>query len=373
MGDRFDMSSRATRTLLSLVVVITVSLGGCKVFDPSLVEGGETAPGCDETGSATPPVRPAAVDEDGPEVTFGLKEFQLDQSGELWRNIGFNLDGVCSNAPEPIIECVPPRFPAAQPQTDGDRGIDNAFGAALFPLVKLALPDLEAVSRESANNGIGAVALRIRGWNGGMDDSRVEVAVSQTVDGTTGTGDTPPAVTFRDFELFNAAGDAPAVSPSWNGSDWFWVREESFFMGDTERPRIVDDNAYVANGQLVMKLPDRVALNFSGPENGVSVRLTDAVLVADISEGPGFSVTIAGRWGVLELLEVAASVGICDGDTEYDLFLRQLDTIADIRSAPGTGGEGVECDALSFGITFRGYPIRIAGTSEGRPVPNGCD
>ncbi len=360
-------------SLLSVSLLALFLCSGCKVFDPSLVEGGATGLGCGDDGSATPPPRPMVEEGEGAEVVFGLKEFRLDQSGDLWRTIGFDLDNICSNPPDPIVECVPKRFPAAQPQADGDRGTDNAFGASLYPLVKLALPDLEAVSRQSAEDGVGVVTLRVRGWNGTPDDNRVEVAVSQSVDGTVGTGDTPPGVSVVDFELRNTDDGELAPTPAWDGRDWFWLREESFFMGDTDRPRIVDDNAYVANGELVVRLPDRVAINFSGPENGVSIRLTDATIVANITEGAGFPVTIAGRWGVLDLLEVAASVGICEGSTEYDLYLRQLESIADIRSTPGTGGEGVECDALSFGITFNGYPIRIAGTSEGRPVPNACE
>ena len=48
------------------------------------------------------------------------------------------------------------------------------------------------------------------------------------------------------------------------------------------------------------------------------------------------------------------------------------DTIADIRSAAGSGGEGVRCDAISLGVQFTGSRLRWGGLTPGPPVRNVC-
>lgn len=160
--------------------------------------------------------------------------------------------------------------------------------------------------------------------------------------------------------------------PTWDGQDWLWVREESFFRGDIEMPQVRDDNAYVADGKLVVLLPDRVDINFSSEVRGVTVRLTDGRIVAPIEGDRLTPVTIGGRWSVLDLLSTANTIGVCVGDTEYNLLVNQLDTVADVRSQPGTGGPDVPCDAISVGITFEGYRVRLAGTEAAPPPPDGC-
>jgi hypothetical protein len=373
-------------------------LCACNAFDASLVEvdaGGteDTNPGVDtgevdapppvmngctaEDPSRIPPGRSTAGSGDGEEVVFGLKEVGLNQSGDAWRDIGLNLDGLCSLPPVPRVECEPPNAPDAQPLIDGNGGIDNAFGAELFPLVELVFPNLDSNSLMAGEQGIGVVALRIRGWNGTGEDDRVDVTLSQSVIGTAGTaGETvPPPVFVVDHRLWlDEAATMPAPEPAWEGFDWLWLRQETFLMNDLEQPRVRDDNAYVTGNQLVVRLPDRVEIVFSDRENGIKVKLTDATAVGTFTDD--FTrlspVVVAGRWSIIDLLDTANNIGVCPDDPEFDLLVNQLNTVADVRATAGTGGEGVVCDAVSIGVSFEGYRARIAAATMGQPVPDAC-
>lgn len=375
-------------------------LGACSVFDASLVdvdggpggtdpgEGVDTGGGTDtgpmlmngctsDDPSRDPPLR-GSGGGDGDEVVFGLKEVMLNQQGgEAWRDIGLNLDGLCSLPPVPRVECLPPNHPDAQPLIDGNGGIDNAFGGELFPLVELVFPELDTNSILAGEQGIGVVTIRIRGWNGTGDDDRVDVTLSQSVIGMAGSPDEtePPPVFIADHRVWlDEEATMQAPQPLWEGHDWLWLRQETFLMNDIEQPRVRDDNAYVVDRQLVVRLPDRVEIVFSDRDNGIRVRLTDATAIGTFNED--FTrlspVTVAGRWSVIDLLDTANNIGVCAGDPEFDLLVNQLNTVADVRATPGTGGEGVECDAVSIGVRFEGYRARIADVTMGQPVPDAC-
>lgn len=375
-----------------------LSAVGCSVIDPSLIQTDGDVPtdagmdaadsaidqgidaptkmdGCDGD-SRRPPPRPSGEDGTGPEVIFGLKEVLLVQRGESWRDIGFNLDGICSEPPAPLVECLPPAFPDAVEAIDGNAGVDNQFGSELTPLVDLVFPTLSDAAVNSAEEGVGVVVFRIRGWNGEPNDPRVDVTVTQSVAGAPDQGGVPPEIEVRDFRIYEPGTENRYV-PEWDGSgtDWLWVREETFLFGDIEQPRVRDDNAYIADDQLVITLPDRVEIVFADTFNGVSVKLTDGLAVGTISaDRMRLTPTVfGGRWSILDLLDTAASVGVCDGDPEFDLVVNQLNNIADVRSQPGSGGPGVMCDALSVGVTFEGYRAQIAGLLPGQIPPNECE
>lgn len=365
------------RLLLGALLLV----GGCNVYDASLLgDGGgrvDAGPGggdC-EGESRVPPARPTTPDgPDGPEVIFALKDVLLDQDGERWREIGFNVDGLCSQAPDPQVECLPPNR-SAEPQSDGVGGIDNAFGGALFPLVNLAFPTLQRTSIEAAQEGNGAIILRVRGWNGEANDPRVDVTVAQSVFALpAGPDDTEPQeVEVRMFQAFDPE-SGERLLPRYDGNDWFFLREDSFLSGDLERPRIRDNNAYVVDDQLVLRVPDRAGIVFAGEENGIEARITDGTLTGRISAdrtriGP---VIIGGRWAAIDLIDIARSVGACDGSSEVRLLQNQLDRISDVRSTPGTGGPDVDCDAVSVGVQFDGFRGRIGGMTPGLPIPDLC-
>jgi hypothetical protein len=370
--------SAVVRGLLPLLGVTLAP--ACAVYDPKLVErdaGGMDAPedAGPAMGSRQPPERPSTPDDgvDIGEVAFGLREVVLDQPGGLWRTIGFDLDRrYTTDATN--TECTPPARVA--PPVDGEEGIDNVFGASLYPLVELTVPGLEATARAAQEAGNGLPVLRIRRWNGTNEDSRIDAVVTTTVFTTSAEGagpDIPPIVEIRGPRDVRIAGE-PAPAPAWDGEDWAWVRSDSYVGGDLSRPLIRDDNAYVVDGHVVMRLPAGIDILFPADDTGVLVRLTQAVAVGRIDQDGNLeNVVVAGRWSIVDLLSTAENVGICRGTPQYNILEGQLNRIADVRREPPRPGDPVlECDALSLGVTFRGTRIRIAGLTDGAPVLNQC-
>jgi hypothetical protein len=344
--------------------------------DADLIEPDAGAVGMCPDGSSlrSLPVRPMTPDDGDQRIAMGLRDIRLRQSGDAWRDIGLDLDGLCTHAVDADVECRPRT--ETDVQLDGNHGIDNAFHS-LFEVIDLVFPSLASTAGPTAASGIGVFVLQIEGWNGTANDSRVQVAISQSVAGTTGSlGDTAaPPVDFVDYSPFEPGTTVPLSSPAWNGYDWFWLRNENFLMADIARPRARDDNAFIVDGNLVVRIPDRADLIVWGESLGLRFRLTDAHLVGRFDES--FTrlsqVTLAGRWNVLDLLESASSVGICAGDTEYGILVRKSDEVADVRSLPGSGGPELSCDAVSVGVTLEGFRVRVAGLEQGRPLANGCD
>ncbi|MEQ8456894.1 MAG: hypothetical protein RLO52_10545 [Sandaracinaceae bacterium] len=363
----------ALRTFI-LTLVVTLA-AGCQVYDPSLVEE-DSGVALPDTGPATlrhPPPRPTGMDgDDGEERLYGLRMVMLNQDGERWRDIGYDLDGRFTAEPGFDTECLPPR--RSRPPVDGNQGIDNVFGASLFPLVDLTVPGLQETAQAAQEEGKLPV-LRMRGWNGEDDDPRVDITVTNAIFMTAAESDgSPPEVEVVDFEPRRLSDGTRPDFPAWDGTDYGWFREETFLEGDPELPLLRDDNAYVAGRLVVARLPERVEILFPADDLGVIVKLTDARATGTISaDGSTLeNVVVAGRWAIIDLLSTAENVGVCRDTAQYDILTGQLDTIADIRSAAGSGGEGVRCDAISLGVQFTGSRLRWGGLTPGPPVRNVC-
>lgn len=355
---------------------VPLVLAGCNVYDPSLLDhdSGPPPPACE---LRHPPDRPPGADDgmDIGELTFTVKDVIFDQSGERWRDMGFDLDGLCTLAPEFQSECRPPAA-TASPKVDGNNGIDNSFGSDLFPTLDLAVPGLEMTSREYQVRGVGAVAIRIRDWNGEDDDPHVDVTMAVTVIGAAAAMDgSAPAVVFTPGAPPELADGSPVPLPLWDGTDYMWLRDDNFFEGDLERPLIRDSNAYIAGRRLVVSLPDRTDFVFPGMDIGLLVRLTAAVAVVRISADNTQldQINMGGRWPVLDLLSTAESMGVCRGTDYYILLGNQLDRIVDLRARPGSGGPMVDCDALSLGLGFlEGHRVEVAAVAPGPPLEDAC-
>ncbi|MCB9619056.1 MAG: hypothetical protein H6724_06355 [Sandaracinus sp.] len=370
----------------ALWIAVVLASSGCKVFDAGLIEPADATPSVDAPVADAPvpdvprpsglrkvPSRPS-LESEGPDVDsmlLALRDVTLNQDADRWKDIGLDLDDLDSRPPVPEVECLPPNE-TAEPEVDGTDGIDNAFGSRLFPIVRLALEDLETDSRTNQAAGIGAILLRMTGWNGTRNDPRVSILLSQSAGGTTAD---PSSVRFEGMDLVNTSDAMPAPLPAWDGNDHWFARDDTFFMANEARPRVLDDNAYVSDGTVVMRLPDRIdILFFAGTEAGVRVRLTDAYAFGTFNEDfSGIEIaTVAGRWAILDLLDTGNNIGICVGTPQRNIVEAQLDTIADVRSTPGTGGPTVTCDAISLGVTFRAVRAQWAGLGPSRDLPDPC-
>ncbi len=369
-----------------LVALLSV---GCAIYDPALldnldgatVDAGVGGDGGDCT-PRVPPTRPEGLDDGvGEEMYFVIRDLTLRQNeGELWRRTGYDLDGLCTSSPTFTAECT-----NRTGTEDGEDGIDNVFGARLFVLFELTINNYQDSMQAMHEEGRNALVVGIRGWNGQPDDPRVEAWTATTVGSTSegAGGDTAPTVTFDELAVPQLM-DGPAPAPTWDGSDWTWLRSDSFSAGEISRPLASDDNAFVKDGVLVFDLPDRAQFLLFGvdvrPERAGQlltsrVRLTSGVMTvrldpagAELTDG-----VLAGRWPLDDLFNTTQEVGVCPGDPLADLLSNQLAEMLDVRDDPPTPGDPpLPCNALSLGASFRATRIRVAGLVDGPAPPNVC-
>ncbi len=373
---------------------------GCHVFDASLLTKGDADASTidaepdadpsydagtieDATPSCTPNRPPPRGAMDGgaqsgleEEVFFAIRAIDIDQ-GEAWAQTGYDIDGLCSEGETPQTECLPP-VRSGEKELDGPGGIDNVFGHRVIPLFTIVYPAIEPATRLAETNGVGVFVLWLRGWNGGPDDELVDAILTQSVFGIRANeeGTEPEEYPPDGGVQYDDAGDPIVPLPRWDGRDYWWVRDDAFLAGDAERPRIRDDQAYVSNGVLVMRLPDRFPMVLTGVNMGVVFKLTDAVLTARLSADAQRldEVLLAGRWSILDILETAPTAGVCPGTDVYTQYRRVFDLTADLRAMPNTGGPGVTCDAISVGMRFEeGVRARLGGIYPAGELPRPCD
>jgi hypothetical protein len=360
-GNRFRRETAALRPLAaavfaSVAAAVFASVAACSVYDPSLVAA--TDAGADRTSPPTdlgrtdlrkPPRRPTIADSGDMEITFAMKDVLLSQ-GAMWSSIGYDLDDRNTTVDDPDTECTPPA--SEMLVFDGDDGIDNAFGQIIYPLVAAVRPTLQTEARAAQNAGRGTLLVRVRGWNGSNDDPRVDVTVAQSVCGTSARGIAD--VSVQPDGSCTARG-SPLAPPLWGGDDTFFLRSDAFVGGTT--PRISDNNAYVAGGTIVMRLPAGTEVLFFAEPGSVRVRFSEAIVTGQMSADRSRleDVTVAGRWSLTELLVAGVGVGICESSSGFPLLKRTLDQRADLRAVPGSGGPGATCDAVSLGVRFEGY------------------
>ncbi len=361
-----------------------LSLVGCQVYTSSLLErsrdagtdvasggqssdaggaggaaagSGGTAGDASTCNPAHPPPRPtqpSAGAGGGPgDIVFALKDIVLDQAGDKWRSIGYDLDDLCSDPPNPTVECTAPSGGPAE--IDGVRGTDNAFGHDVFPLVKTTDPTAQTQAQSSQDKGHGALILHISGWNGADDDPAVNVWMSQSV-----------------YAI--PAGATAAGQPNWDGTDRFFVDQSAFAGGNLATPLIGNDNAYVVGRTLVFRLPERAPIYFQSGNGTFVLKLTDATLTARISADSTSMdpVIVAGRWSLVDIAQNFDQLGLCEGSFQRNLADNLMNSSADVRSTPGTGGPGATCDAISVGLQFTGYRGMVGGLASSPALPPKC-
>ncbi|MCA9532664.1 MAG: hypothetical protein KC593_03260 [Myxococcales bacterium] len=315
-----------------------------------------------------------------------LRDILIDQRGEPgddpatapWRDIGFNLDNLCTTATEAATECRPPSE-GLPIQVDGNDGIDNTFGNSFFPVLSLGAAGIDTDLIMTQERGVGAVLLLIDDWNGEPNDSRVTVTVTQTVFGTPGApGGGPPNINIVGSEAFQPD-DSPAPPPNWDGNDYFWGRSDTFIANDVNTPNVRVTTAYVTDGVLVARLPDRTPIKLVGTTLGVEVTLTDLLATGNVYEmffDPQPTpprVIVAGRWGFNDMIAQGPNVGVCIGTPLFRTLQTILSNMIDVlQDPPEEPDPNLPCDALSVAVTFDGYVGRFGGIALGQDIPSPC-
>ena len=351
-------SWRLTASLFGAFLVV-----GCDVYHPEAFDRYDAGPDAAVDGGAEtdaghvcelrhPPNRAAGMDGDGDEIIYALRDVTIGQADPLWNELGFDLDQTCSDSMQSVT-CTPRG--SATPQLDGTNGVDNSGGRELLTTLTLGSPTLEMRARETQDAGTNVIVLRVSGWDGTDDDPRVTASIAQGV---------------YAVPMGGTRGDALG----WDGTDTFVVSEQDYLDGDPDRPLIVDDAAYVAGRRLVLHLPEGRPIYLPWEGNPLILRLTDAFVIADLSEDMG-TVTearLVGRWALLDLSSTLTQVGVCPGTSTRLAIDILVARVADIRSDPGTDGLELDCDAISFAVGFRGTRGVFGGTTPAPPLLDPC-
>ncbi|MEM9877025.1 MAG: hypothetical protein AAF928_19155, partial [Myxococcota bacterium] len=294
--------------------------------------------------------------------------------------IGYDLDGECG--PDGPRSCTRPSF-ADRPASDGPDGIDNnlarMFGA--FSVLESSL------TSEGLSAGIAAgewtILLAVRGYDGTADDPQVSVAIL-------------PSPGFR-FDPCNGETDVP----QWDGTDRWPVHATSLLddggdagggdgaggdgagacVGERDpalnRPRFVDDNAYVANGTLVASLPV-AGITLSGGDVPVTITLSSGFITARVEAGErGWTLRdglLVGRWPSNDVLDAMSNIAtangsLCVGDSLYTELKRAVCGFVDIAT---NDVPTAVCDAISFAVAFDALPAELGAVHRSTTVPTTC-
>lgn len=297
------------------------------------------------------PARPTCGDsgDDGTIRSIAVFDPMLDQGSGRWRTAGRDLDGICTDSltPGSPADCVTPVVGIVG---DGEGGTDNSAGDLLSVGILAAFPDYEADARRAMRRGRNVPIIRISGWSGEPDDARVSVWIVGALDILTSETPVPAGGIDPDADL---------PDPRFDGTDRAYIAS-SYFDPVEGRPLVGDDNAYIAGGVLVARLPDRAPLDLPVPSRGGigRIRMTNMRFIAPLTaDGTHFeNAVLVGRWSRADMLAYVGDSGLCTSDpraaTFLAIFTALLERSLDVRSLPESGGMGLECDAVSAAVPF---------------------
>jgi hypothetical protein len=349
----------------------------CAVYDESLLvgtdggadaraeggDGGEVEGGC---GGRRWPGRPAQDDPStGPDISITNALRTLDfglRDGGLAVAYGYDLDGLCTCAPDPE-SCLPVARDGAPPppkHCDFEAGVDNALGGLLGRFSQL--PNFFAqdyINGQLAKGVYGAV-VRISGYNGKPNDQFVNLEIFSS-NGTNGTQmgfPTPPKYDGTDVWTVDPTAVVGGVVPD----------------GGEPKAKSSTSDAYVANGVLVAKLDFPISVGAANNDGTVTIELKDSVVTAKlVPQGSSWRLDeglITGRWSTAKMLPSLQvlrdpfdiSQPLCGANVTYGELKKQICNAQDIGPSSAEDGKNAPCSALSVGFGFTSFPALIGST-----------
>lgn len=385
---RFPRLPRLLAAFVALAVPAALAVGSCGLVldDFEKVAGAPVDAGADvdaaPTGcqSITYPDPPAGTDNpsDAIEFTGAVRSIDLGEGGDKSNPVGINLDKFCTCIDEGP-SCKDPPFAADEDHCDDKGGVDNA-ASRLFSALSLALSGDKfgsAFYSNKAEEGFWTLLIRVTGYNGELDDPRVTVAIygpaglqgssmsgMGNTDGGGGAGPSDPCETDPD------AGPLVETIPCWNGHDVWRVADTSVdaTTPSIDKPLYFDPNAYVSKGFLVASVSE-TTLSLGGKASYLGIKLTAGTIVGAVqapqADGLGFRLvngTLAARWTTKDIFQTLSTFstegkGLCTNNDIYPLFKGRVCGFVDISSK--LGGATLECDAISFGMRFNTFPVKL--------------
>jgi hypothetical protein len=376
------------------VVVAATALAYCNVYDSALLlpGGAESGTGdsgldgpeggggigwwsgsdgpdaCFSAGVPTPADRPSPTDTATSKTIYlaitAMRLGSLDPnnkpSSTAWEDIGFDLDGVCTQSPtcvtsgDPQVSCKPTGI--AVP-VDGNYCRDNTFGrlevkAAAIPQVGGMYGLNDDAFDCALCVGDYNYLIRISNYNGTPDDDQVRV------------------------DLYPSPGLENPLPWSCSSPDWrneicftpdmpFTVRDTAVAtaQGGPSLPDAVvnDPHAYVRGGYIVAQLPPNTLFWFPGynaPATAFPLAFAQALVAGHLTTAQDGTWTISdgtigGRATEQDILNGFQLIGFCPSNdaTDYALMQSYLHANLDIL-ASGKVDPNATCDSVSVGIGF---------------------
>jgi len=373
----------AFRSSALAVSLLFLGFFSCKVYDASLLEPAPGSDierkdgigwwsknddrGCFSASAPGPADRPAAADpKDVGPIILAIDTMRLGSLGpkgdldpNAWKDLGFDLDGVCTASDTCESTDPPPSCKAgasALPR-DGKYCRDNTFGrleyaAALVPelTTKYGLSD----DRFNCALCVGDYnfIIRITGYNGQPNDDHLRV-------------DLYPSPGLEKILPWDCSRPDWKTHPCFQ-TDMPWTIEEGATVDGRGGPalgdsKIFDDGAYARDGYLVMKLPENVLFWFPGYKALVvayPLRFQNGIIAGKLTHGTDnlwriSDGMIGGRALGTDVIGGFRLMGFCDttDPTNYDLMSTFVNSNLDVL---GNGGfdSNTPCNAMSVGIAF---------------------
>ncbi len=376
--------------VIGAVAVAALVVGAqCSVYDESLLApstptlspkdgvgwwSGPGDRGCFSARRPGPDDRPSpSSDKVLPPLYLAVQSTRLgslDESGKLndeaWKDIGFDLDGVCTGVDSCAGDDSPPSCKPTVPQIsiDGHDCRDNTFGrleytAALVP----ELSKKYGLSDDAFNCALCVgdynYLFKVSGYNGEPNDDQVRV-------------DLYPSPGLERPLPWDCTNPSWVDHPCFTPDNQFTVSADSMSQPkpgpDLPEAKIFDDKAYVRDGYLVVSFPDDTYFWFPGYKALVvayPLRLQKGIVAGKLTRGGDgvWRITdgiIGGRVRGTDIVQGFRDLGLCEADKKsYDVMVdfvnKNLDVLADGRNDPNA-----TCDSMSAGIAFKAQQV-LAG------------
>ncbi len=310
-----------------------------------------TPEACKRTGAPDAPTANVAGDAGGSgSYVLAVSTFDIglpNDAGASPEPIGLNLDLRCTYA-RGEGSCKDTADDSTFENSIKDKvdGVDNAGYALLRRLAQ----SYDALSAQSVNERLGqgefGVVAKIDNYNGGPDDTDVQLAVQPAI------GVLPK--------------DGGKAVPAFDATDQWTLDSRYFLNEDISRPRFVSDLAYVRDHRLVARFKQLlVSLTVPSAERDLDLLLDEAWILGDLTVTNGEArVTngiIAGRWQTPKLLAAVGELKllgqpICQrADIFADLVKTYVCRAQDL-STSSADPVSAPCGAVSAGFRFVAGP-----------------
>lgn len=278
---------------------------------------------------------------------------------EAWRNVGFDLDGTCTGSEtcetpgQTFLSCKPV---SSGVPLDGAYCRDNTFGKLGYQAA--AAPETSkgyGLNSEAFNCGLCVGAynylFRISGYNGEVDDDKVRV-------------DFYPSPGLDRLLPWDCSTDDWKKHPCFSPDDKWQIREDVLTgpvgaAGDIPASKLFDDNAYVRDNTLVLRIPDATLFWFPGQRalaTAYPLTIRKGLVTTKLERGKdglwrGRDGIVAGRATRDDVIKGLRLIGVCEDDKNYAFVEEFVSKNLDIL-ASGEKNPDKPCDAISLGFPF---------------------